>query len=102
MLIFLDIIDTETQKYKKFELDDQNFSRIYFNLKNQLILHNGTTIWTYSTHKNWACEEIPKDYRLIGVTKDGKRYLLSENYIYEWSDEDIPAKRILTCENDVI
>ena len=86
-----------TQQYTKFKFNDQSFSHIYFNLENQLTLYNESTIWTQ--HEDWECEEIPKDYRLISVTKNDKRYLLSENYIYEWSD--VKIKRIFTHENDV-
>jgi len=82
----------------KFNFDDeQGFSRINFNPKDQLILHNEKTIWTYSADdKSWVREKIPKDYRLVSVSNN-KRYLLFDNYICEWSDNsdmDFSAKSV--------
>ena len=108
----LDIIDLKNDNHQsnqqniKLNSDDQNFSvkHMIYNLENQLILHNETTIWTYSAHdKSWVCEKIekiPKDYKLIGVSRNGKWYLSLDNYIYERSDEKIPAKRIFADQNN--
>lgn len=100
-VILLDIIDLndKDKKHKKFVHETLSYN-IHFNLDNHLILYDESTILTYSTnHNHWTCEEIPNDHKLISVTKDGKRYLSSDNYIYEWSDDvKIPAKRIFTLE----
>ena len=75
-----------------------------FNLSNQFILHGSIysyndyddycnyCIWIYSTQtKNmiWTYEkenQISKDFKLIGISKDkDKFYLLSNNSIYEWN-----------------
>src|SRR5262245_44301931 len=110
MFILLDIIDMNNMNNDSIpiplnvNLDNQYISDIQFNTKNQLILYNETTIWTYSTHgKLLDRENLPKGYKLISVSKYGKRYLLLDNYIYEWSDVKIPAKRIFACQKrDVI
>ena len=78
---------------------DPHPSVMHFNTKNQLVLYNETTIWTYSAHgRSCVCEEIeeiPEDYKLTNVSKDGKRYLSLDNYIYELSDVNNPARRPL-------
>ncbi|CAB4476028.1 unnamed protein product [Rhizophagus irregularis] len=48
-------------------------------------------IWIYSTqtkNNKWMCKriyEIPKDFELIGISKNDKLYLFSNNSIYEWN-----------------
>ncbi|PKK59825.1 hypothetical protein RhiirC2_719550 [Rhizophagus irregularis] len=65
-----------------------------FNLKGELILYGDCCekkiIYFYSTqNKNnkWKCKkiyEIPKDFKLISISKCNKLYLFSNNSIYEW------------------
>ncbi|RGB32851.1 hypothetical protein C1646_743692 [Rhizophagus diaphanus] len=65
-----------------------------FNLKGELILYGDCCekkiIYFYSTqikNNTWKCKkiyEIPKDFKLISISKCNKLYLFSNNSIYEW------------------
>ena len=83
----------------KFDDHDTKCTCIIYNLKDQLILYNETTIWTYTSHNKCEISRLSEDYKLIGVSRNGKRYLSLDNYIYEWSDAKIPAKRIYADQN---
>ena len=97
-------------KDKKIALSFDKGVRPYystFNLKGEFILHsqvyntnareNHKIIWIYSTqtkNNKWECKRfyrLPKDYRLISISKYDKVYLYnlhsndSNDYIYEWN-----------------
>jgi predicted SnoaL-like aldol condensation-catalyzing enzyme len=103
-------------KEPTIKLDDEdkfisNYSYFNFSLTKKFILHNENvetgeaTIRFYSTEDNdkWTREKIytkPKDIKYVSVsTNDDKVYVLSDKYIYEWSDAKTPAKRIFAIED---
>ena len=58
-------------------------------------------IWIYSSteteNDKWMCkgiDKIPGDYDIISISKDDKIYLLSNDFIYEWS---IVTRNIVRC-----
>jgi hypothetical protein len=62
-------------------------------------------IWIYSTqtkNNKWTCKrmyEIPKDFKLISVSKYNKLYLLSSiNRIYEWNLLTEKSTSMFSCE----
>jgi hypothetical protein len=71
-----------------------------FNLKNEFILYSDiyihrasgvhNIIWIYSTQtkdNKWICKrfyKIPKEFKVISISKYDKVYLSSNDYIYEW------------------
>ena len=101
-------------KDKLIDFDPKDKDKLVdFDPKDQekLILHNETIIWIFSIvdgklQRKKVCR-TPEDYRLVGISKNGKAYLLSDNYIYEssgWIDVEIivPTKQIFVNEYKVI
>ena len=106
-------LDDEDDEDDKDEVTISNYSYFNFSLTKKFILHNEdvetgkATIQFYSTENNdkWTREKIytkPKDIKYVSVSTNAygdKVYVLSDKYIYEWSDAKTPAKRIFAIED---
>ncbi|PKY13137.1 hypothetical protein RhiirB3_486795 [Rhizophagus irregularis] len=92
-------LNLDNSDFEDFRVSYRYFT---FNLKGEFILYNKINsditaykkhkiIWIYSTqtkNNKWMCKriyEIPKDFELIGISKNDKLYLFSNNSIYEWN-----------------
>jgi hypothetical protein len=77
------------------EFEDDYYRYCTFNLKGEFILYTikrltkRDIIWIYSTqtkNNKWKCKkfyEIPRDVKLISISKYDKLFLYSNNSIYE-------------------
>ncbi|GET00431.1 hypothetical protein GLOIN_2v1537213 [Rhizophagus clarus] len=92
--------------YKKIDLDyDINhYFDCIFNLKGEFVLYdfNDGKIFIYTTqteNNKWKCKKIykiPRDSKVIGISKYDKLYLSSDNSIYEW---DFITEKIIKMNN---